>query len=638
MLCLPETVRACGYSFIGECSTGIHLKINNTADSFQIAYCSSGHHFDGLELGVIQSLSLINGRAITWESCQNNVTAVLIYYRVYLEGGPVGVWSWLSLQEDYNTLEGPYTARYRSKPTNQDLASGLTIGSKYVMEVYVEAAVDTIGDDNIPETTMVQNNSGQNYHLRFTYGGANAPPFTVVKTLKTGIACHGDSTGVIGVTVYGDQTGLFYHWSNINSNFFAQFNLPSGTYTVTVSGSSAYTASQSFLLDDPPPLTLQENVEICFGQIYLRGGIAFVQSGNYALTLPGSGACDTSLQLHLEVLDPGAGIYALPEQAELTCNVPSLELCALELPSLTFTWYKFGASYQNGPCTTITSEGYYSVVAKMVGSSLTCTVSKSILVSEHTAPPTLSAGASATLGCNTPDTISVVFKAITDAQNPVYSWMLNGQLLSTADTCLFTLANSFPLPVFPTVQVMDTWGCSASAEAVLDFIQVVPILAETSAVPASGPGNADGSAQISAISGGTPPYIVVWENGATGNIITGLLPGVYCVLVSDAGACSLMDCVTVGFVSGTSDPGLHRLSIQPNLLSPGGTVHLALPVHAGAFTLQWIDAQGRLLHTESYPDSSLFETFITPAYLPCGMVFLRVFNSDFQAIGTLYLH
>ncbi len=47
-------------------------------------------------------------------------------------------------------------------------------------------------------------------------------------------------------------------------------------------------------------------------------------------------------------------------------------------------------------------------------------------------------------------------------------------------------------------------------------------------------------------SGGTPPYSYIWSNGATTFSISGLTPGLYCVTVTDANACTGTDCDSSG--------------------------------------------------------------------------------------------
>ncbi|MEO6757949.1 MAG: SprB repeat-containing protein, partial [Saprospiraceae bacterium] len=251
----PSTGFSCGYGFVGDCSTNIGLRINGTADSFSVAPCPGLTAFNGLRLGNIQSLALIRAKSINWESCQNNVTAVSLYFRVYQTGTPGGAWQMISLQENYNTLAGPYTTRYRSTNANADLVNGLVIGKDYTLEAYFRAEVDTIGDDFIPETFLLQNNDGANYHLTFRYGGPAAPPFTVVETKKSEPVCFGENSGSVSVAVYGDQSGLFYTWSNENHNVYALYDLAAGTYVVTVSGSAGYQQADTIQLGQPSPIS-----------------------------------------------------------------------------------------------------------------------------------------------------------------------------------------------------------------------------------------------------------------------------------------------------------------------------------------------------------------------------------------------
>jgi len=257
---------ACGYGYIGDCSTGVHLSINGTVDSFEVATCPFLKSFNGLDLGSIQSLSLVKATSVTWESCLNNVTGVQLFYTVHKINEAPGNWLAFNLDQDYHVLDGPYDTRYRSKTGNINLLNGLTVGQDYVLEVYFVAIVDTIGDDFIPETTLKQNNNGKNYQLRFRYDGPSAPPFTVVTTLVQPLKCHNDQSGRVGVSVYGNQSNLFYQWSNVNNNFFAQYNLAAGTYTVTVSGVNGYTQARTIVLEEPPAIQLNVlQSEVAFG-------------------------------------------------------------------------------------------------------------------------------------------------------------------------------------------------------------------------------------------------------------------------------------------------------------------------------------------------------------------------------------
>lgn len=248
-------LHACGYSFVGGCSTHIGLEINGTRDSFPVDVCAFGGPFDGLDLGNIRTLKMRFANAITWESCVNNVTNVTLYYRVYEVGQAGSIWRTLVLNQDSTHLQGPYTTRYRSLNTNLDMSQGLGTGKRYLLEVYYMAAIDTLGDDFIPETTLLQNNKGSNYKMFFTYGGAGAPPFTTVVTRRDYALCYKDSSGIAGVSIFGNAADLRYHWSSSPDNYHTIFRLSEGTYTVTVTSSNADPQIRTIAIGQPTPIT-----------------------------------------------------------------------------------------------------------------------------------------------------------------------------------------------------------------------------------------------------------------------------------------------------------------------------------------------------------------------------------------------
>jgi hypothetical protein len=329
---------ACGYNFVGGCSSHLSLGINGTVGRFAIDPCNSETQYQGLQLGTIRTLAISGAEVITWESCINNVTAATMYYRVYPAAQSGGAWNNFAVPEDYNTIEGPYTTRYRKATNNINLHTGLTVGTNYILEVYVRAEIDTLGDDFVPETFILKNNNGANYKLQFTYGGPNAPALTTVVTRKTNVACWGQSTGVLGVTVFGGQaTGsLFYQWSAFTQNFFQIGDLPAGTYTVTVTESpSGNTSTRSAQITQPQlPISLNfTNITPAscatsgLATVAASGGTApltwqwsngqttataqFPVSGDYAITITDANGCTQKGMLEI----PGTGtvnVFELP--------------------------------------------------------------------------------------------------------------------------------------------------------------------------------------------------------------------------------------------------------------------------------------------------------------------------------------
>jgi hypothetical protein len=635
----PAESKACGFGYIGSCSSDIHLKINNTPDSFHVAPCPFSHQFGGLNLGTIQSLIITKADFISWESCQNNVTGLDLKYRVYPTNSGGGAWQSFSFSEIKNIVDGPYTTRYFSGQTNLNLASGLNIGQDYVLEIYFKAAVDTIGDDFIPETYFLQNNNDQNYRMQFRYGGASAPPFTVAPTTLEQVSCTVLNSGRIGVSVYGDQSGLFYQWSNVNNNFPIQFNLPSGTYTVTVSGSSGYTQAQTFVLNPPISFESAETAEICKGQTYHRGAYQFSSSGSYDLYLPALQGCDTLVHLQLQVLDPAQSLSALPEQATITCATPSLNFCATPTAFTTFVWQETGMPPFNALCYLVNYSGVYSVTATQTGNTAVCSATKNIMVTGGVEGPTvLTTNTPIIVGCQSPDTIWVFVTAITNAVNPTFQWIAGDILYSTADTCLFPWVFEAGYPQLNLI-VTDQYGCSVTRQVIFNIQQANIVSVYLNATPSTGPGHADGIASVE-ILGGTPPFTVLWNNGAQSTTVYGLLPDSYCVTVTDQTGCYDGDCIVVTFTDQVTNPNAGVLSIVPNFTHPGETVLLHLPedLQGKSFQLTLSGIQGNQFMTT--PIAAEMDGTVRiklPRQLKAGIVYVQLTSPHSHFVGQILI-
>jgi PKD repeat protein/murein tripeptide amidase MpaA len=87
---------------------------------------------------------------------------------------------------------------------------------------------------------------------------------------------------------------------------------------------------------------------------------------------------------------------------------------------------------------------------------------------------------------------------------------------------------------------LGCWGAQGSAVVTINPAVTVSV----STTPESSPGANDGSATASA-SAGTSPYSLTWQNPYSGNPITGLAGGTYCVTVQDFNNCTASACGVV---------------------------------------------------------------------------------------------
>ncbi len=674
--------------------------------------CSFGKSFDGLDLGTIQSLHLARATAITWESCTNNVASVALYYRVYQQGQPSGNWALLNLQEDYNTLVGPYTTRYRSQFANNSLTSGLTVGATYTLEIYFAAQIDTIGDDFIPETTLFQNNNGNNYKLSFEFGGASAPPFTVVATHKSDEKCYGDSTGIAGVTVYGNQNNLFYLWSNVNNNFHTLYELGAGTYTVTVSGVNGYTQSQTMTVLQPDPIniafldvqpvicgntpgsasavvsggtapysylwetgepdsvaaiplpgtwglsitdasgcsasavvqvsgntTLQQTLStfICAGSSYTLDGHVFNTAGTYEVFVGGNGNCDTLFSLTINVLDPATALMELPANADLTCNSPSITLCATNVPATSFLWKRDDMTLSSSACVVINASAAYTVFATTQQAGQSCTASKMIVVNSYLLAPQVQVSGVATYQDCTGTAAGIILTATTNAVAPSFSWSLAGNTISTADTCYIEVSNPLNFTP-PAILVTDVYGCLGTASSINIVVNPAntPVAVET-LTHASGPNAADGSVQLS-VSGGESPYSVQWANGSTGNTLSGLLPGNYCYTLSDAAGCTTADCVEISFTNSTDNAwATAEMRMYPNPLKAGNPLYLLLPETNVplSVSMELFNLQGQTIWREHHEVIGALLSVPLPGSISPGQYMIRIKSGLYERFRFL---
>ncbi len=564
---------SCGYDFIGGCSTGVSFSINGSIDSFNVADCSFGNRYQNTDFGTVRTLFLKNSRSITWESCENNVTAVALHYRIFKVGQSGAGWTILDLPEAYNTAVGPYTTRYRRANVDTDLTAGLVISQTYVIELFFRAEVDTLGNDFVPETEMIQNNQGQNYQLRFTYGGPSAAPFTVVKNMQVNPKCHGDSTGIAGVSVYGDQSGLFYAWSYVQNNFNMEFNLPAGQHYVTVTGSSGYVEIDTFTITEPDAL---------------EGDFIGVQNIG----------CDLSLGKATLSMSNG-------------------------LAPFTYVW-------QDGVTTAMhnfSDSGTWSVTAT---DARGCKEDFSILILGGGDLQVNVTGTGKNVSpCGLGLSIALTFVAHTNATEPIFSWVLNGQIISTNDTCIL-VTSAFPLPI-PLLSVTDdATNCSDTyynSQLPITITEPLPPLITTTIVTNStGTNIPDGDIYLSVI-GGNGALSFLWNTGATTQNIFNLLAGEYCCTVTDGLGCTTTRCATVSAPSATLDLGSTTFKVYPTLVSAGDQIYIeSLESKSPLLNTEIMDMLGIVIATSPPTMIDYKATLALPQGMASGNYILRCFN------------
>ncbi|MDC3260005.1 gliding motility-associated C-terminal domain-containing protein, partial [bacterium] len=147
-------------------------------------------------------------------------------------------------------------------------------------------------------------------------------------------------------------------------------------------------------------------------------------------------------------------------------------------------------------------------------------------------------------------------------------------------------SNAVGLPIGTyNVTVTDANGCTNSLSAIVN--QPTQLTASIQATDATCT-LFNGSASISAVSGGTPDYEYLWSNGETSTLATGLYPTDHSAVVTDVMGCSIVLTVTVIDQAG---PTINGISVtNPNCFGDcDGTATASVSGGTTPFVYHWND-------------------------------------------------
>ncbi|MFD1553677.1 hypothetical protein DNU06_10215 [Putridiphycobacter roseus] len=400
------------------------------------------------------------------------------------------------------------------------------------------------------------------------------PDPIVLSLSKVDLVCFDVCEGEVAVSIIGGTSNYTVTWENITTSTPAGsglnlLNLCAGKYEVTVvdaNGCNAEIDTIEVLNALPIDVNLTGTDPTCFdvcdGSISLTtvnsSGFTYVWS---PAPITGQGTTTvTDLCAAINYVVTVTDVNGCIEKDSLTFNeIPLYDITVSQMNlncfsntdgsiSLTVNAGGNGGTYNYvwssipvGPITgqgtaniTNLSVGDYSVV---ISDGLSCDTTLNFTI---TSPPELIA--------NTTDVIQVSCNGLCDGQISVlpsggtpgysYEWIdFNTNAVISNDSILSNLcAGTY------YVRVTDNNGCIDSSSNVI-IIEPTPIVFNAQAYPISCFGICDGAASIS-VSGGSSPYIYTWTNISNNSVlgandsISGLCPGLYEIVITDATGCS----------------------------------------------------------------------------------------------------
>ena len=414
------------------------------------------------------------------------------------------------------------------------------------------------------------------------------PALLTTTIVSTDALCNGESNGSADLTATGG-TGLFtYLWNDPAGTTSEDIvGLAAGTYNVTVIDANGCESSSSTTITEPNAITFSvtaSNPTSCIlsdGYLYIEGllsdttyNVTLTFDGDVIPTQPfstsGSGTFGinglstytiTDLTIEIggcSVVD--TNVYNLTSPFNgLAINSGSVIVdtasCLNNDGNITGFTVSGGTSpytyFYNGASSAIdllnAQPGTYVLTVTDVND---CSVSSAAYTIESTYSNITASVTTTDVSCNGDCDGSVVASATGGLAPYTYLWTNGMSGGSITGVC----GGSHGL------FITDANGCESNNEVIINE----PLsLSNTINTTNPGCGLSDGSAEVTATSGGVTPYSYQWSNGSMLALADSVSSGVYTVTVTDANGCTSIE--TVSITSSTSP------ILTSNLTSPSCT-------------------------------------------------------------------
>lgn len=379
--------------------------------------------------------------------------------------------------------------------------------------------------------------------------------------------CFGQSNGNLIVSVSGGVPPYSYSWSRNNIPNFSTnedlSNIPGGDYLLTVIDSRNCSINRSFTVTEPLELFIslvQFTNPSCFNgadgdiRINVEGGtppyfyqwntgtsledripdlsaILSPTQNPYSVTVTDSRGCQTDTTVTLQ--NPPAITLTNTVITPPSCfgtNSGSIDITVSggAIP-YRFTWTNQGSNNEdltNVPC------GTYTLI---IDDNNNCTFTQ-----QFTIPCAGSFSLTATsnnIACFSANTGNINITPTGGRTPYTYNWTRDGNFFGATQNVTNLVAGVY------CVTVTDFNSCTIdSCFTITQPTQLTAFMSDSTDITCFGAAN--GAATVTA-TGGTPPYRYSWTNGRTTASISGLSPGIYSVVVTDANNCRTSNPISV---------------------------------------------------------------------------------------------
>ena len=417
------------------------------------------------------------------------------------------------------------------------------------------------------------------------------PALLLATATATDASCFGCADGTANASAMGGTGVYSYAWSNGQTTQNIS-GLASGNYTVTITDSNGCSTMAGAQVNEPGTLVLTVTTQAatCFGgadgvaQVSVNGGvtpysylwsnggmtssIAGLTAGSYSVTVTDANSIS---QQASGIVGQASEIMASVILTDVSCfggmdGEISLSVSGGAAP-YTFLWSN-GATTQS--------------LSGVVAGTYTVTITDAALCQRLFAyqieePVVLSLNINSTnVSCQggSDATSSVSVSGGTTPYN--YLWSTG----ATSNDINGLSAGSY------SVTVTDSQGCLSTATISIGQPTTLGIALSVNQVSCFGGSNGSVSASVS---GGTAPYIYLWNNGSTQSQIQNLVAGSFSVTVTDANGCTQFAQAIVGQPS-----AIFINTTQTNVACSGGadgSISTSVSGGTAPYFYQWSNGQ-----------------------------------------------
>ena len=450
-----------------------------------------------------------------------------------------------------------------------------------------------------------------------------APDSILIDLLIDSISCFGNSDGEATAAASGGTGTFNYVWNTVPATFNTSIiDLSVGSYTVTASDANGCSIVAVVQIDEPADLLstiVQDSVDCNSGNDGTAttspgGGTApytylwnngqttptatNLMAGLYEVTITDANSCMEIMQI--DVLEPSP-IFVTLMSDSVSCFGASDGLMNCDylggVGQATFNWSGPGGFSSTSQNISGLASGNYCVT---VSDENSCTATQCLDV-DSPAPISLTGATSASPFCvgSNEGTATIIPGGGTSPF--IYQWE-DGQTTSIATGLM---AGDIG------VTITDASGCSVS-----EIITVAPALAidlVLSSNMTSCANTNDGNATVNASGGMGTSFGYLWDNNTgsqTNATASGLIPGNYCVTVSDNNGCTATACIDIN----SPDPIIIDAAIEMPVSCYGdtdGQAQVFVSGGTGTYTYLWNDMNGQFQNPAVMLSADMYTVTVT---------------------------